>query len=153
MNNKELVEKSHKKVKKKKKNFSRKNKMNNKELIENSQKKYLIHIGICGFGNQLLGFKEACLIAKRTNRIIVKPIFIPHGTIRDKCRKYYKFDKVFDNKKFSSMFNSCSIDEIKHIKIENIYMNRHKNQHRFLSYYLKESEEYYNIPLILLNNK
>lgn len=64
MNNKELVENSHKKVKKKKKNFSRKNKMNNKELIENSQKKYLIHIGICGFGNQLLGFKEACLIAK-----------------------------------------------------------------------------------------
>lgn len=119
--------------------------MNNKELIENSQKKYLIHIGICGFGNQLLGFKEACLIAKRTNRIIVKPIFIPHGTIRDKCRKYYKFDEVFDNKKFSSMFNSCSIDEIKHIKIENIYMNRHENEHSLLSYYLNESEEYYNI--------
>ena len=39
--------------------------------------KYLIHIGICGFGNQLLGFKEACIIAKMTNRTIVLPYFIP----------------------------------------------------------------------------
>ena len=59
-------------------------------------KKYIVHIGICGFGNQLLGFKELSIIAKYTNRTMIAPIFIPHGTIRNQCKAYYDlFDLVF----------------------------------------------------------
>lgn len=53
--------------------------------------KYLLFIGICGFGNQLLGFKEALIIAEKLKRKIILPVFIPHGTIRNDCKSYYKF--------------------------------------------------------------
>ena len=62
--------------------------------------KYLIHIGICGFGNQLLGFKEACIISHYTKRTIINPIFLPHSTIKNYCKEYYKFSEIFDEKKF-----------------------------------------------------
>ena len=110
--------------------------------------KYLIHIGICGFGNQLLGFKEACIIAKMTNRTIVLPYFIPHGTIRNTCKKYYGFDEIFDNNKF----DFCDYIEFEKIKnkydIKNIYFNRHKNEMSTCESYFNMSQDIYDFQNI-----
>ena len=82
--------------------------------------KYIIHIGICGFGNQLLGFKEACIIAKYTNRTIISPIFLPHGSIRNQCEEYYKFEDIFDYNLFKQSIQTATFDEIKNIPINRL---------------------------------
>lgn len=107
--------------------------------------KYLIHIGICGFGNQLLGFKEACIIAKYTNRIIVEPIFIPHGTIRNECKKYYEFSEIFDNNYFRSHVKCVNIKEIQNIKIDNVYNIRSINEEKLTNSYYDHQKDYYNL--------
>ena len=118
--------------------------------------KYIIHMGICGFGNQLLGFKEACIIAKHTNRIMVEPIFIPHGSIRNKCEKYYKFADIFDINNFNSKIECVNIEKISHIKINNIYNIRNDNEKSITDPYYNFQKDYYNISDIKsnrLNNK
>jgi len=109
--------------------------------------KYLIHIGICGFGNQLLGFKEACIIAKHTCRTIILPIFIPHGTIRHKCKKFYKFDEIFDVDYFSSKVKCAKIEDIdiSENTINNIYNIRSTNEQELLLNYFENQKEYYKI--------
>ena len=107
--------------------------------------KYLIHIGICGFGNQLLGLKEACIIAKHTNRIIVEPIFVPHGTIRNDCKNYYKFSDIFDLDYFNNRVKCINIKEISHIKINNVYNIRSKNEKNLTDSYYKQQKDYYNL--------
>ena len=118
--------------------------------------KYIIHIGICGFGNQLLGFKETCIIAKHTNRIMVEPIFIPHGTIRNKSKKYYKFADIFDIDNFNSKIECVNIEKISHIKINNIYNIRSESEKFLTDPYYDFQKDYYNISDIKsnrLNNK
>lgn len=102
-------------------------------------------MGICGFGNQLLGFKEACIIAKYTNRTIVEPIFIPHGTIRNKCEDYYKFSDIFDSKYFHSNIKTINFKNINGIKINNIYNIRNINEDNLTTPYYKNQKDYYNI--------
>ena len=109
--------------------------------------KYIIHIGICGFGNQLLGFKEACIIAKYTNRTIISPIFLPHGSIRNQCEEYYKFEDIFDYNLFKQYIQTATFDEIKNIPINNIYCVRHKNEWDLTSHYYNNSKQYYNINI------
>ena len=109
--------------------------------------KYIIHIGICGFGNQLLGFKEACIIAKYTNRTIISPIFLPHGSIRNQCEEYYKFEDIFDYNLFKQSIQTATFDEIKNIPINNIYCVRHKNEWDLTSHYYNNSKQYYNINI------
>jgi hypothetical protein len=107
--------------------------------------KYLIHIGICGFGNQLLGFKEACIIAKMTNRTIVLPYFIPHGTIRESCNHDYHFNEIFDETKFN-FCDSIHFDKIKHqYDIKRVYYNRHKNDINISDSYFNISKDIYNL--------
>ena len=108
--------------------------------------KYLIHMGICGFGNQLLGFKEACIIAKYTNRVIVEPIFIPHGTIRDLCKNtYHKFSDIFDSNHFRSHIMSVDFQHIHNIKIRNVYNIRHGSEDKITDPYYYLQKDYYNI--------
>jgi len=107
-------------------------------------KKYLIHVGICGFGNQLLGFKEACIIAKMTNRTIVLPYFIPHGTIRDKCKEYYSFNEIFDESKFN-FCDFINFEQIRHHDIKRVYYNRNKNEINITESYFKLSQSIYNL--------
>ena len=107
--------------------------------------KYLIHMGICGFGNQLLGFKEACIIAKHTNRTIIEPIFIPHGTIRNECRKFYTFSDIFDSKYFHSNIKTINFKNINSIKINNVYNIRNINEDNLTTSYYKNQKDYYNI--------
>ena len=115
--------------------------------------KYLIHMGICGFGNQMLGFKEACIIAKHTNRIIVEPIFIPHGTIRNECKDYYKFSDIFDMDCFFSVMKCVNIQEISHIKINNVYNIRCLREKNLTDSYYNSQKNYYNIPSNVKFNK
>jgi hypothetical protein len=114
--------------------------------------KYLIHMGICGFGNQLLGFKEACIIAKHTGRIIVEPIFIPHGTIRNECKDYYKFSNIFDMNCFSTANNSINFEKISHIKINNVYNIRSINEKGLTDSYYNSQKDYYNLSNVKFNS-
>lgn len=107
--------------------------------------KYLIHIGICGFGNQLLGFKEACIIAKHTDRVIVEPIFIPHGTIRNECKNYYKFSDIFDSDLFSSTNKYASVEKISNIKVNNVYNMRSHSEKSLTDDYYNRQKDYYNL--------
>ena len=114
--------------------------------------KYLIHIGICGFGNQLLGFKEACIIAKMTNRTIVLPYFIPHGTIRESCNHDYHFNEIFDETKFN-FCDSIHFDKIKHqYDIKRVYYNRHKNDINISDSYFNISKDIYSASRILFSS-
>ena len=113
--------------------------------------KYLIHMGICGFGNQMLGFKEACIIAKHTNRIIVEPIFIPHGTIRNECKDYYKFSDIFDMDCFYSVMKCVNVQQISHIKINNVYNIRGKNEKNLTDSYYNLQKDYYNLSNVTFN--
>lgn len=118
--------------------------------------KYLIHIGICGFGNQLLGFKEACIIAKYTGRKIVQPIFIPHGTIRNECNKYYDFKDIFDVNIFNSHVDSVYFKDIPDVQIRNIYnMRPQKEEYLTNSYYDIQNDYYkfYNVNFQNINKK
>lgn len=107
-------------------------------------KKYLIHIGICGFGNQLLGFKEACIIAKMTNRTIVLPYFIPHATIRNKCKEYYSFTEIFDESKFN-FCDFINFEQIRHHDIKRVYYNQNKDVNNIPETYFKLSQSIYNL--------
>lgn len=107
--------------------------------------KYLIHMGICGFGNQLLGFKEACLIAKYTNRIMVEPIFLPHGTIKSHCKKYYTFSNIFNIDHFKSVYDIVNIEDISNITINNVYNIRHINDKGITDSYYNLQKEYYGL--------
>lgn len=109
--------------------------------------KYLIHIGICGFGNQLLGFKEACIIAKYTNRTIIAPIFIPHGTIRSKCKNFYEFDEIFDFDYFANKVPCIKVHDLDITKnaINNIYNIRSNTEQELTQKYLNYQREYYGI--------
>ena len=106
--------------------------------------KYLIHIGICGFGNQLLGFKEACIIAKMTNRTIVLPYFIPHGTIRSTCKDYYNFNEIFDDTKFT-FCDFVHFEEIQHHVIKTVYYNRNISEKSLTDSYFNISVPMYNL--------
>ena len=108
--------------------------------------KYLIHIGICGFGNQLLGFKESCIIAKYTNRTIITPIFIPHGTISKHCKPFYEFSEIFNEKHFIKHIASTNINSIKHIKIHNLYNIRSDKEQFLVDKYFNLQKKYYNLP-------
>ena len=108
--------------------------------------KYLIHIGICGFGNQLLGFKEACIIAKYTKRTIIAPIFIPHGTIRNSCKPYYKFSEVFDLEYFNQTIPIIDINNLPtEYKINNVYNMRSIKENKLVNSYFNLQKNYYNI--------
>lgn len=107
--------------------------------------KYLLYTGICGFGNQLLGFKEACIIAKYTNRKVVAPIFIPHGTIRKHCNPYYEFKDIFDYDYFSNNIDIVTIDDINNIDIKNVYNVRCDNDKTLVDNYYSLSNKYYKI--------
>ena len=96
--------------------------------------KYLIHIGICGFGNQLLGFKEACIIAKHTGRTMIAPIFIPHGTIRSTTKSFYHFSDIFDEKIFRREMDIVDISDISS-NISNIYTIRRSQEDNLSRYY------------------
>ena len=106
--------------------------------------KYIIHIGICGFGNQLLGFKELCIISKYLNRTIVLPIFIPHGTIRNASKKYYEFKEIFDVNNFKKYYNCIGFNEI-NTQITNGYIIRPEKEYGLVKSYLDLSKEYYNL--------
>jgi hypothetical protein len=109
-------------------------------------KKYIVHIGICGFGNQLLGFKELSIIAKYTNRTMVAPIFIPHGTIRDKCKAYYEFTEIFDMNKIKEGFDIIPFSEIKgNVKITQVYNIRTQKEHNLTHSYFQAQRNYYDI--------
>ena len=96
--------------------------------------KYILHVGICGFGNQLLGFKETLIMAQKTGRSIILPHFIPHGTIKNRCNKYYHFETIFDKENFKKYFNILDIDykdqsvlnKILKENLKNIYFMRTK---------------------------
>jgi len=115
--------------------------------------KYILHIGICGFGNQLLGFKETLIMAQKTGRSIILPHFIPHGTIRDQCKKYYNFEIVFDKDNFKQYFNILDIDyndqknlnNILKKNVKNIYFMRTKEDFYPSDYYYKLSKEIYEL--------
>lgn len=113
--------------------------------------KYLIHIGICGFGNQLLGFKEACIIAKYTNRKIILPIFIPHGTIRNNTKEYYEFAEIFDKNNFNNIVESVNILDIANIKINNIYNIRNTKEKKITDIYYNYQKNYYKLYNIKFN--
>lgn len=108
--------------------------------------KYIIHIGICGFGNQLLGFKEASIIAKYTNRVMIAPIFIPHGTIRNKCKPFYKFEDIFDLNKFKGYINIVPFSEVKtNGPIKNIYNIRNEKEKNLTDWYFNAQKDFYDI--------
>jgi len=107
--------------------------------------KYIIHIGICGFGNQLLGFKELCIISKYLNRKIILPIFTPHGTIKTYCNKYYKFKEIFDVEHFKQFYECDEFENIKNIKINKIYNIRSSREDNITIPYFNHHREYYNI--------
>lgn len=107
--------------------------------------KYIIHIGICGFGNQLLGFKELCIISKYLNRKIILPIFIPHGTIRADCKKFYEFKEVFDVEHFKKFYDCDLFENIKNIKINKVYNIRSSNEDNSTVPYFNYQRNYYNI--------
>ena len=127
--------------------------------------KYILHVGICGFGNQLLGFKETLIMAQKTGRSIILPHFIPHGTIRNQCQKYYNFETIFDKENFKKYFNILDIDYknqkiLNHIlknNIKNIYFMRTKEDFSPSDYYYQLSKEIYELDHdyneIRLNNK
>ena len=115
--------------------------------------KYILHVGICGFGNQLLGFKETLMIAQKTGRSIILPHFIPHGTIKEQCQKYYNFETIFDKENFKKYFNILDIDysnqnilnEILKKNVKNIYFMRTKKDFYPSDYYYKLSKEIYEL--------
>jgi hypothetical protein len=108
--------------------------------------KYIIHMGICGFGNQLLGFKEACIIAKYTNRTIISPIFIPHGTIRNQCKPLYDFKDIFDMEIFKKCVDIVDFHDIdKNYNINYVYNIRHENDNNLTTWYFNAQKNYYNI--------
>ena len=103
-------------------------------------------MGICGFGNQLLGFKEACIIAKYTNRTMISPIFIPHGTIRNQCKPYYQFKEIFNMEMFKNCVDIVDFTEIdKKYIINCVYNIRHENENNLTSWYYNAQKKFYNI--------
>jgi hypothetical protein len=127
--------------------------------------KYILHVGICGFGNQLLGFKETLIMAQKTGRSIILPHFIPHATIRNRCNKYYHFETIFDKENFKKYFNILDIDyqdqnvlnKILRENVKNIYFMRTKEDFGPSDYYYQLSREIYELNHdyneIRLNNK
>lgn len=115
--------------------------------------KYIIHIGICGFGNQLLGFKELCIISKYLNRTIILPIFIPHGTIRNACKKYYEFKEIFNVNNFKKYYNCVEFEKEKFNQITNGYIIRPDKEYGLVKSYLDLSKEYYDLSDSLVINK
>lgn len=110
------------------------------------EKKYIVHIGICGFGNQLLGFKELSIIAKYTNRTMIAPIFIPHGTIRNQCKAYYEFAEIFDMSKIKEKFDIVNFSEIRDIvEITRVYNIRTPKESSLTSSYFHAQRNYYDI--------
>tara|TARA_E500000178_G_scaffold346437_1_gene398064 strand:+ start:807 stop:2885 length:2079 start_codon:yes stop_codon:yes gene_type:complete len=107
--------------------------------------KYIIHIGICGFGNQLLGFKELCILSKYTDRKIILPIFIPHGTIRNSTKKFYEFKEIFDVEHFKQFYDCEVFENIKNIKINKVYNIRSSNEDNITIPYFHNHRDYYNI--------
>ena len=112
--------------------------------------KYIIHIGICGFGNQLLGFKELCILSKYLDRTIILPIFVPHGTIKNYTKKSYEFKEIFDVEHFKKYFDciefkDLSNTEINNNKINNVYNFRSAHEESQANSYLNLNREYYNI--------
>ena len=112
--------------------------------------KYILHIGICGFGNQLLGFKETLIISQKTNRKIILPYFIPHGTIKNKCNEYYDFETIFDKNHFQKYFEILDIQHeglIDFLKnnLKNIYFMRDGDDFEPTNYYFQKALKNYNI--------
>jgi len=127
--------------------------------------KYILHIGICGFGNQLLGFKETLIMAQKTGRAIILPHFIPHNTIKEQCKKYYNFELIFDKEHFKQHYDILDIDyqdqnilnNILKENVKNIYFMRTKEDFYPSDYYYQLSKEIYklnhNYGKIRLNTK
>ena len=103
-------------------------------------------------------------MAQKTGRSIILPHFIPHGTIKNRCNKYYHFETIFDKENFKKYFNILDIDYkdqsvLNKIlrKIKNIYFMRTKEDFGPSDYYYQLSREIYRLNHdyneIRLNNK
>ena len=109
--------------------------------------KYIIHVGICGFGNQLLGFKELLILSKYLERTIVLPIFVPHGTIRKTTKRFYEFKEIFDVEHFKTYYDCvefCDISKVKK-KISRAFCIRNGTDNKLAMTYYDLEKDYYNI--------
>lgn len=107
--------------------------------------KYIIYSGICGFGNQLLGFKELCILSKYLNRTIILPIFVPHGTIRNSSKSFYEFKEIFDVEHFKKFYDCICFKDVSNININNAYQIRNSSENDLVMSYFNINKNYYNI--------
>lgn len=107
--------------------------------------KYIIHTGISGFGNQLLGFKELCILSKYLNRTIILPVFVPHGTIRNTTKPYYEFEEIFDVEHFKKFYDCIDFKDVSNITIDKAYCIRKGGENDLAMAYFNIKKHYYNI--------
>ena len=105
--------------------------------------KYILPILICGSGNQFVGLKETIIIAKKLNRKLILPDFIPHGTIRNKSNISYTFDTTFDIDKLKSIVDVKYVNEIDFSELTTIYKFRCEKEDSLVNSYINICDKAY----------
>ena len=114
--------------------------------------KYLITTFVGGPNNQYVGFRESLIMANMLDRILILPIFSPHGTVKSYSkRKIYHFYESFDIDLLSKSFDIISYDQIDKTPTR-VFNIRNKDSKELGSahYYLGLYKDVYNLDLCKL---
>lgn len=114
--------------------------------------KYLITTFVGGPNNQYVGFRESLIMANMLNRILILPIFSPHGTVKSYSkRKVYHFYESFEIDLLSKSFDIISFDQVES-RPSRVFNIRNKDSKEIGSaqYYLSLYKDTYNLDLCSL---
>lgn len=126
---------------------------NQVKFIKNKNKnKYLITTFVGGPNNQYVGFRESLIMSQMLNRILILPIFSPHGTVKNHSkRRVYHFYESFDIDSLSKEFDIITFDQVKK-KPNRVFNIRNKDSKEIgnSQYYLSLYKNTYGIDLCSL---